>query len=59
MDKQTFFARIGKASLEDQIKKNGGEVVATVNDDVPGRLTSIENMVSQGCDAIIIQEGGI
>lgn len=54
-----FFARIGKASLEDQIKKNGGEVVATVNDDVPGRLTSIENMVSQGCDAIIIQEGDI
>lgn len=54
-----FFARIGKASLEDQIKKNGGEVIATVNADVPGRVTSIENMVAQGVDAIIIQEGDI
>lgn len=54
-----FFARIGKAALEDQIKKNGGEVIATVNADVPGRIASIENMVSQGCDAIIIEEGDI
>ncbi len=54
-----FFARIGKASLEDQIKKNGGEVIATVNADVPGRVTSIENMVAQDVDAIIIQEGDI
>lgn len=54
-----FFARIGKESLEDQIKKNGGEVVATVNADVPGRVASIENMVAQGVDAIIIQEGDI
>lgn len=54
-----FFARIGKASLEDQIKKNGGEVIATVNADVPGRVASIENMVAQGVDAIIIQEGDI
>jgi ABC-type sugar transport system substrate-binding protein len=54
-----FFARIGKASLEDQIKKNGGEVIATVNADVPARVASIENMVSQGVDAIIIQEGDI
>lgn len=54
-----FFARIGKASLEDQIKKNGGEVIATVNADVPGRLSAIENMISQGVDAIIIEEGDI
>ena len=54
-----FFARIGKASLEDQIMKNGGEVLATVNADVPGRMASIENMISQGVDAIIIQEGDI
>ncbi len=54
-----FFARIGKASLEDQIKKNGGEVIATVNADVPGRVASIENMVAQGVNAIIIQEGDI
>lgn len=54
-----FFARIGKTALEDQIKKNGGEVIATVNADVPGRVASIENMVAQGVDAIIIQEGDI
>lgn len=54
-----FFARIGKATLEEQIKLNGGEVIATVNADVPGRIASIENMIAQGCDAIIIQEGDI
>ena len=54
-----FFARIGKTSLEDQIKKNGGEVIATVNADVPGRVSSIENMIAQNVDAIIIQEGDI
>ncbi|HHY77304.1 MAG TPA: sugar ABC transporter substrate-binding protein [Clostridiales bacterium] len=54
-----YFARIGKAALEDQIKKNGGEVIATVNADVPGRVASIENMIAQGVDAIIIQEGDI
>jgi len=54
-----FFAIIGKASMEDQIIKNGGEVVATVNADVPGRVAAIENMISQNVDAIIIQEGDI
>lgn len=54
-----FFARIGKTSLEDEIKKNGGEVIATVNTDVPGRVAAIENMVSQGVNAIIIEEGDI
>jgi ribose transport system substrate-binding protein len=54
-----FFARIGKASLEDQIMMNGGEFIATVTADVPSRMTAIENMISQGVDAIIIQEGDI
>jgi ribose transport system substrate-binding protein len=54
-----FFARVGKASLEDQIKKNGGEVIASVTADVPSRLSAIENMIAQGVDAIIIQEGDI
>ena len=54
-----FFARIGKASLEDQITQNGGEFIATVTADVPSRMTAIENMISQGVDAIIIQEGDI
>ena len=54
-----FFARIGKTSMEDQIKKNGGEVIATVTADVPARVAAIENMVSQGVNAIIIQEGDI
>lgn len=54
-----FFARIGKASMEDQIKKNGGEVVATVTADVNARTAAIENMVQQGVNAIIIEEGDI
>ena len=54
-----FFARIGKASLEDELTKLGCEVVATVTADVTARSTAVENMISQGCDAIIIEEGDI
>lgn len=54
-----FFARIGREALIDQIEKNGGKVISTVNADVPGRVASIENMIAQGVDAIIIQEGDI
>ena len=54
-----FFARIGREALMDQIEKNGGKVISTVNADVPGRVASIENMIAQGVDAIIIQEGDI
>lgn len=54
-----FFARIGKASMEDEIKKNGGEVVASVTADVNARTAAIENMVQQGVNAIIIEEGDI
>ncbi|MDY0236704.1 MAG: sugar ABC transporter substrate-binding protein [Gudongella sp.] len=54
-----FFARIGKATLEKTIEELGGEVIASVNADEPGRIASIENMIAQGVDAIIIQEGDI
>ncbi len=54
-----FFARIGRDSMIDQIQKNGGKVISTVTADVPSRLAAIENMVSQGVDAIIIEEGDI
>ena len=54
-----FFARIGKKSMEEQIKKNGGEVISTVTADVPSRISAIEDLISQGVDAIIVQEGDI
>ena len=54
-----FFARIGRDSMMDQIKKNGGEVISTVTADVPSRIAAIENMITQGVDAIIIEEGDI
>lgn len=54
-----FFARAGKAALEDELKKLGCEVLATVTADVAARSTAIENMISQGCNAIIIEEGDI
>lgn len=54
-----FFARIGKDSMTDQIEKNGGKVISTVTADVPSRTAAIENMIAQGVDAIIIEEGDI
>ncbi|MBS3969077.1 MAG: sugar ABC transporter substrate-binding protein [Clostridia bacterium] len=54
-----FFARVGREAMIEQIEKNGGEVIATVTADVPSRLAAIENMIVQGVDAIIIQEGDI
>lgn len=54
-----FFARIGKAALEEELEKLGCQVVATVTADVSSRIAAVENMISQGCDAIIIQEGDI
>lgn len=54
-----FFARIGKDTMETEIANHGAEVVATVTADVDSRTAAIENMVSQGVDAIIIQEGDI
>lgn len=54
-----FFARIGRESMIDQIEKNGGKVVSSVTADVASRTAAIENMIAQGVDAIIIQEGDI
>ncbi len=54
-----FFARQGKASLEDELAKLGCEVVSTVTDNASDRTDAIESMVQQGCDAIIIEEGDI
>ncbi len=54
-----FFARAGKAALEDELTKLGCEVVATVTADVSSRSAAIENMISQGVDAIIIEEGDV
>ncbi len=54
-----FFARIGRDSLIDEVTKLGGISVATVTDNVPERINAIENYISQGVDAIIIQEGDI
>lgn len=54
-----FFARIGKASLTDELQKSGCEVVATVTADVSSRTAAIEDMISQQVDAIIIEEGDV
>jgi ribose transport system substrate-binding protein len=54
-----FFARIGRESLMDEVKILGGTPIATVTASVPERINAIENYISQGVDAIIIQEGDI
>jgi ribose transport system substrate-binding protein len=54
-----FFARIGKTTMEKTITEMGGEVVASVTADVNSRTAAIENMIQQGVDAIIIEEGDI
>jgi len=54
-----FFARIGREAMIEQIEKQGGEVIATVTADEPSRLAAIENMIAQGVDAIILQEGDL
>lgn len=54
-----FFARAGKAAMEDELEKLGCEVVATVTDNTSDRTNAIESLIQQGCDAIIIEEGDI
>lgn len=54
-----FFARIGRESLIDEVKILGGTPIATVTPSVPERINAIENFISMGVDAIIIQEGDI
>ena len=45
--------------MEETIEAMGGEVVASVTADVNSRTAAIENMIQQGVDAIIIEEGDI
>ncbi|TFB08587.1 hypothetical protein E3V08_03315 [Candidatus Atribacteria bacterium MT.SAG.1] len=54
-----FFARIGREALIDEVKKLGGTSIATVTASVLERINAIENYISIGVDAIIIQEGDI
>jgi len=54
-----FFARIGRTVLINTVEALGGKAISTVSDNVPDRITAIENFIVQGVDAIIIQEGDI
>ncbi len=54
-----FFARAGKLAMEDELAKLGCEVVATVSENTSERMSAIETMIQQGCDAIIIEEGDV
>lgn len=54
-----FFARIGRTALINVAEALGAEVISTVTDNNPDRLSAIENFIIQGVDAIIIQEGDI
>ncbi len=54
-----FFGRIGRESMIDEAKKLGHVPISTVTDTVPARMSAIENMIAQGCNAILIQEGDI
>jgi len=54
-----FFARIGRDAMIDEIKKLGGTPIDTITASVPERMDAIENYISKGVDAIIIQEGDI
>lgn len=53
------YIRVGKSAAEDQAKKVGVELIATVDDDVAKRTSSIENFTTKGVDAIIVHEGDI
>lgn len=54
-----FFARIGRTVLINVAEALGAQVISTVTDNVPDRISAIENYIVQGVDAIIIQEGDI
>ena len=53
------FAIKNKAYFEEHLAAAGYEVIATVNDDVSERITAIDNMITQGVDALIIIEGSV
>jgi ribose transport system substrate-binding protein len=54
-----FFGRIGRTVLINVAEALGAQVISTVTDNVPDRISAIENFIVQGVDAIIIQEGDI
>lgn len=54
-----FFARIGRATMIEEIEKRGGVAISTVTADVPSRISAVEDFITKGVDAIIIQEGDI
>jgi len=54
-----FFARIGRTVMINTVEALGGTAISTVTDNVPDRISAIENFIAQGVDAIIIQEGDI
>lgn len=53
------YIRVGKSAAEEQAKKVGVELIASVDDDVAKRTSSIENFTTKGVDAIIVHEGDI
>jgi len=54
-----FFARIGRQAMINVVEALGGVPISTVTANVPDRIAAIENYISMGVDAIIIQEGDI
>ena len=54
-----FFARIGRQVMINVVEALGGVPISTVTANVPDRIAAIENYISMGVDAIIIQEGDI
>lgn len=54
-----FFGRIGRDAMIDEVKKLGHVPISTVTDNVTARMSAIENLIAQGCDAILIEEGDI
>ena len=54
-----WFGRIGRDSLIDEVKIFGGTPIDTVTASNEERINAIENYISQGVDAIIIEEGDI
>ncbi|MHB1404177.1 MAG: sugar ABC transporter substrate-binding protein [Desulfitobacteriaceae bacterium] len=51
------YIRVGRDSAADQAKKDGIELIASVDDSVAKRTAAIENFITQGVSAIIVHEG--
>jgi len=54
-----FLARLARETMIEEVERLGGIPLATVTDNVPERINAIENYITQGVDAIIIEEGDI